>query len=390
MARVAAISDPLLEWRREFPTVETTLHFVSHSLGAMPRGVDDALARYAREWRTLGIRAWEAGWFELPTRAGNLLAGLIHAEPGSVSMHENVAVAQAVALSTVDFVAPRNRLVCTAEDFPSELYLYEGLKRRGAELVRVPARSGRHVEPADVIAAIDERTAVVAISHVLFRSAQILDVRPIFERAHAVGAVTLLDAYQSVGTVPVDAPALGADFLTGGSVKWLCGGPGGGYLYAEPAHAARVRPALTGWLAHENPFEFDSGDMRPHAGARRFWTGTPGIPSYAAAMCGYEIVAAIGIAAIREKSLRQTARMIELADEYGMKLVSPRDTGLRGGTVGLDVPHAAEVCAALLANDVLLDFRPGVGLRLAPHFYTRDDEVEDVMKRVRDEVRRRA
>jgi kynureninase len=390
MSRVAAVSDPLLEWRREFPTVESTLHFVSHSLGAMPRGVEDALARYARQWKTLGIRAWEADWFELPTRAGNLLAGLLNAEQGSISMHENVAVAQSVALSTIDFRPPRNRLVCTAEDFPSELYLYQELVRRGAELVSVPAREGRRIEAADVVAAIDGRTAVVAISHVMFRTAQILDVRPIFEAARAAGAVTLLDAYQSVGTVPVDVQALGADFLTGGSVKWLCGGPGAGYLYARPAHAARVKPAITGWLAHENPFEFDSGDMRWHSGARRFWTGTPGVPSYAAAMCGYEIVAAVGVPAIRKKSLRQTERMIELADEFGLRLVSPRAAEDRGGTVGLEVPHAGEVCAALLAGDVLLDFRPGVGLRLAPHFYTRDDEVEDVMKRVRDEVRRRA
>ena len=390
MARAAAVSDPLLEWRREFPTVETTLHFVSHSLGAMPRGVEEALARYAQQWKMLGIRAWETDWFELPTRAGNLLAGLLNAAPGSVSMHENVAVAQSVALSTIDFKPPRNRLVCTAEDFPSELYLYQGLTRRGAEVVQVPARAGRRIEAADVAGRIDERTAVVAVSHVMFRTAQILDVRPIFEAAHAAGAVSLLDAYQSVGTVPVDVQALGADFLTGGSVKWLCGGPGAGYLYARPAHAASVRPALTGWLAHDNPFEFDSGEMRWHAGARRFWTGTPGIPSFAAAMCGYQIIAAIGIPAIREKSLRQTERMIQLADEFGMRLVSPRLANERGGTVGLDVPHAGAVCAALLAGDVLLDFRPGVGLRLAPHFYTRDDEVEDVMTRVHDEVRRRA
>jgi len=389
MGRASApVSDPLLGWRREFPTLETTLHFVSHSLGAMPRGVEEALARYAREWQTLGIRAWEAGWFELPTRAGNLIAGILNAPSGSISMHENVAIAQAVALSTLDFEPPRNRLICTAEDFPSELYLYEGLERRGAEVVRVPAREGRRVDPADVIAAIDERTAVVAVSHVLFRTAQILDVQPIFARARAAGAVTLLDAYQAVGTVPVDVRALRPDFLTGGSVKWLCGGPGAGYLYTRPEHAARVRPALTGWLAHEHPFAFDSGDMHWDAGPRRFWTGTPGIPSYAAAMCGYEIVAAIGVPAIRAKSLRQTARMIELADEYGLKLVSPRDETVRGGTVGLDVPHADRVCASLLADDILLDFRPGVGLRLAPHFYTTDDEVERVMSRVRDEARR--
>ena len=313
--------DALLEWRREFPTTEATLHFISHSLGAMPRGVEAALAEYARLWRTRGIRAWEEGWFELPTRAGDILATILNAPPGSISMCENVTTAEAVALSAVDFQAPRNRLVCTAEDFPSQLYFYEGLERRGAEVVRVPAREGHRIAAADVIAAIDERTAVVAISHVLFRSSQVVDVR----------ALTLIDAYQAVGTVPVDVQALDVDFLAGGSVKWLCGGPGAGYLYARPATAGRLRPAFTGWLAHEDPFAFDSGPMRWHSGARRFWTGTPAIPAFAAARCGYEIIAKIGVAAIRAKSLRQTARMIALADEYGIAVGSPRAEFERGG-----------------------------------------------------------
>jgi kynureninase len=390
MAPAAPVHDPLLEWRREFPTTETTLHFISHSLGAMPRGVEDALAHYAKVWKTRGIRAWEEEWFELPTKVGNQVGGILGAAPGTISMCENVTTAQAVALSSVDFRAPRNRLVCTAEDFPSELYLYEGLARRGAEVVRVPARGGRHIESADVAAAIDERTAVVAVSHVLFRSAQILELAPIVARAREVNAITLIDAYQSVGTVPVDVGALGVDFLTGGSVKWLCGGPGAGYLYARPETAARLAPAFTGWMAHENPFAFDSGPMRHDPGPRRFWTGTPGIPAFLAARCGYEIVAEIGVAAIRQKSLRQTGRMIALADEYGLPVGSPREAQVRGGTVCFDVPNAGEVCAALLATDILLDYRPGVGLRLAPHFYTRDDEVDAVMKRVRDEVRKRA
>ena len=382
--------DTLLEWRSEFPTVEATLHFISHSLGAMPRGVEEALRRYAQVWKARGIRAWEEGWMALPSELGDLLAGIIGAEPGSVTMFENVTLAQAVALSAIDFTPPRRRLVCTEEDFPSVLYLYEGLVRRGAEVVRVGARDGHRIEEADVVAAIDERTAVVAISQVLFRTSRVLDLEPIVARAHAVGARVLIDAYQAVGTVPVDVRALGVDFLTGGSVKWLCGGPGAGYLYCDPRLAPRLEPAITGWFAHERPFDFDPGPMRPHEGARRFWTGTPGIPSFAAARPGYEIVTRIGVAAIREKSLRQTERMIGLADEYGLKVVSPREVKGRGGTVVLDVPRAKAVCAALLASDVLLDHRPGVGLRLAPHFYTRDDEVDLAMRRVRDEVRKAA
>ena len=382
-------ADPLLAWRDEFPTLAHTLHFVSHSLGAMPRGVETALGHYAELWRQRGIRAWEEEWFELPTRVGNVLASIVGAEEGSVSMHANVSDAQTVAISAVEFTPKRNRLVCTAEDFPSMLYGYEGLARlRGVDVVRVPARDRRRIHVEDVVAAIDERTALVAVSHVMFRTSQILELAPIAARARAVGAITLIDAYQSVGTVPVDVTALGLDMLSGGSVKWLCGGPGAGYLYVRPELAATLRPAVTGWMAHANPFDFDPGPMRWDPGPRRFWTGTPNVPGILAARPGHEIVARIGVEAIRAKSRRQTGRMIALADEYGFTVGAPRDARERGGTVVLDVPSAERVCHALLAADVLLDHRPGVGLRLAPHFYTRDDEVDEVMRRVRDEVRR--
>jgi len=386
---VTASTDPLLAWREEFPTLRHTLHFISHSLGAMPRGVEASLGHYAEMWRERGIRAWEEEWFELPTRAGDVLASIIGGEGGSIGFHSNVTVAQTVALSAVDFTPPRDTLVCTAEDFPSMLYLYEGLaRRRPVKLCTVAARAHRRVQVEDVVAAIDERTALVAISHVLFRTAQILDLAPVVRRAREVGALTLIDAYQSVGTVPVDVRALGVDMLSGGSVKWLCGGPGAGYLYVRPELASTLRPAVTGWMAHEHPFEFDSGPMQWHDGPRRFWTGTPGIPAILAARPGHEIVARVGVEAIRAKSLRQTSRMLALADEYGFPVVSPREHALRGGTVVIDVPEAETVCHALLAADVLLDFRPGVGLRLAPHFYTRDDEVDEVMRRVREEVKR--
>ncbi len=384
----APAHDPLLEWRPEFPTVESTLHFVSHSLGAMPRGVEESLRLYAQTWKSRGIRAWEEGWFAEPTRIADLLGTILGAEPSTIALCENVTIAQSIALSAVSFAPPRDTLVCSAEDFPSMLYLYEGLTRRGVRLVRVPARDGRAIDEADLVAAIDERTAVVAISHVLFRTARILDLEPIVRRAREVGALTLIDAYQSVGTVPVNVQSLGVDLLTGGSIKWLCGGPGTGYLYAAPGVRDRLEPALTGWMAHERPFDFDSGPTRRDASARRFWTGTPGLPSFAAARPGYEIVARIGVEAIRAKSLRLTERMIGWADEYGFPLQSPREPERRGGTVAMDVPNAERVCARLLASDVLLDYRPGVGLRLAPHFYTRDDEVDAVMKRVREEAGR--
>ncbi len=377
--------DRLLDWRSEFPTLESTLHFISHSLGAMPRGVAESLRGYTDTWTARSIRAWEEQWFDLPARLGDTLGRILGAAPGSVSIHPNTTLAQASALSALDFTPPRHRLVCSAEDFPSMLYLYEGLTRRGVEVVRVEARAGRVVHEEDVIAAIDERTALVALSQVLFRTSQVLDVAPIVRHAHARGAKVMLDSYQAVGTVPVDVAALDVDLLAGGTIKWLCGGPGVGYLYASPKLTPPLRPALTGWMAHERPFDFEEA-MRWSEGARRFQTGTPSIPAVLAAQPGVEIVASIGVDAIREKSLRLTERMIGWADEHGLRVGSPREPERRGGTVVLDVPESAAVCRALLEAGVMLDHRPGVGVRLAPHFYTREDEVGRVMTMVQREV----
>jgi kynureninase len=352
----------------------------------MPAESEAALVEYANTWATRGIRAWEERWMGVPTEVAGSLEQLLQATPGSISLHPNVTVAQAVALSCLEFTPPRNRLVCTAEDFPSVLYLYEGLARRGAEIVRVPAREGRQVDEADLLAAIDERTAVFAASHVTFRTSQLLDLAPVLAHARAMGAISLVDAYQSVGIVDVELPRLEPDLLTGGAIKWLCGGPGTGYLYVSPRLHAQLHPALTGWFAHEEPFTFSSEPHRLHPGERRFWNGTPCIPAYLAARAGFAIAAEIGGEALRDKSLRLTGRLLELADEHDLAVVSPREPARRGGTVCLDVPNAERVCARLLATDVLLDHRPGVGIRLAPHHYTRDDEVEEVMTRVRAAV----
>ncbi len=386
MSTTPITSDPLLAWRTRFPSVEGVLHFASHTMGAMPAEAETALSEYTAAWGERGVRAWDEGWLHVPAEVAGSVEQLVQAEPGSISLHPNVTLAQAVALSCLEFPPARNRVVCTAEDFPSELYLYEGLARRGAEIVRVPARTGRSIEEADLLAAIDERTALVAVSHVLFRTSQLLHLAPVLAHARAMGALTLVDAYQSVGIVDVDVQALAPDLLTGGSIKWLCGGPGTGYLYVSPRVHARLEPALTGWFAHEQPFAFDSGPHRLHEGERRFWNGTPCIPAYLAARAGFAIAAEIGGDALREKSLRLTGRMIALADEHGFALGSPREEARRGGTVCLDVPNADKVCARLLASNVLLDHRPGVGIRLAPHHYTRDDEVDEVMSRVRAAV----
>jgi kynureninase len=368
--------DPLLALRGEFPILEFTTYLVSNSLGAMPRSVPARLAEYAEQWASLGVRAWAKGWWEMPLALGDEIAPLIGAAPGTVAMVPTVTFAQAVVLSSLTFSPHRDTIVMSALDFPSVRYMYDELAPKlGARVVVVPSDDGISIDEQRICAAIDERTALVAISHVLFKSAYIVDAARIAAHAHRMGALVSLDAYHSVGVVPVDVQAIGADFLTGGVLKWLCGGPGGCFLYASPDMSAHHAPALTGWQAHAHPFAFE-GDMEYAAGAARWLGGTPVIPALYANAEGPRIVKRAGIAAIRAKSMRQTARLVELADAHGYPVSAPRDPSRRGGTVAFDVPHGAEVAQALLARDVIIDYRPGAGIRVAPHFYTTDDEVE--------------
>lgn len=369
-------SDPLLAFRGEFPILERTNYLVSNSLGAMPRGVPDRLAEYADAWAEHGVRAWARGWWEMPGSVGDVIAPLIGASAGEVVMLPNVTIAQASVLSALEYRPPRNRIVMTALDFPSVRYVYDGLARRlGAEIVVVDSDDGIRIDEARLLEVIDERTALVAISHVLFRSAYILDVARIARHAHEAGALVSLDSFHSVGVMPVDVKRIGADFLSGGVLKWLCGGPGGCFLWTDPAVTEQYAPSFTGWQAHARPFAFEP-DMEYAAGAFRWLNGTPPIPALYAALEGPQIVRRAGLEAIREKSMRQTSRLIELADEQGYPVHAPRDPARRGGTVAFDVPHGYEVAQYLLARNILVDYRPGAGIRIAPHFYTRDDELE--------------
>ena len=369
-------ADPLLRFRDEFPILATTTYLVSNSLGAMPRAVPARLAQYAEQWATRGVRAWAQGWWEMPVKVGDEIAPLIGAGPGEIAMAPTVSGAQAQVFSALDYKAGRDTIVMSALDFPSVRYVYDELATRlGARIVVVPSDDGIGLDEERLIAAIDERTALVAISHVLFRSAFVVDVARVAAHAHRMGALVSLDAYHSVGVVPVDVQALDVDFLTGGVLKWLCGGPGGCFLWVRPEVSARLAPALTGWQAHEHPFAFEP-EMEYAQGAWRWLGGTPVIPALFAATAGPRLVRDAGMEAIRAKSVRQTSRLIELADARGFRVAAPREPARRGGTVAFDVPHAREVAQALLAREVIVDYRPGAGIRVAPHFYTSDDELE--------------
>ncbi len=376
--------DPLLRWRDEFPILSRCTYLVSNSLGAMPRAAAQRLQDYADTWASRGVKAWAEGWWEMPVKVGDEIAPLIGAGPGEVAMVASVSAAQGAILSALDFRGPRDTVVMTGLDFPSVRYVSDALAPKlGARVVAVPGTAdGLDVEIDRIVAAIDERTALVAVSHVLFRSATILDVAPIVAKARAVGALVALDAYHSVGVIPVDVRGLDIDFLTGGVLKWMCGGPGGTFLWVRPG--LDLAPALTGWQAHAHPFAFDA-TMDYAEGAWRWLGGTPQIPALHAAVEGPRILRAAGIEAIRAKSRRQTARLIELADARGYPVSALRDPARRGGTVAFDVPHGYEVAQALLARDIVIDYRPGAGIRVAPHFYTSDEELEAAVAAI-DEI----
>jgi kynureninase len=373
------VNDPLLGFREEFPILATTNYLVSNSLGPMPKRVPQRLAEYTRAWGELGVRAWATDWWERPVSVGNEIAPLIAAGESEVVMMPNVSLAQSAVISAMDFSGERDTIVTTSLDFPSVRYATAALAQRfGARVVVVRSDDGITIDEDELFAAIDERTRLVSVSHVAFRSAFVVDVDALARRAHSMGAFVSVDAFHSVGTVPVDVKRSEIDFLTGGVLKWLCGGPGACFLYVSPEVRDALEPALTGWMAHSRPFAFEE-TMEYAAGPFRFLNGTPAIPALYAAAEGPRIVKRAGVDRIREKSMRLTSRLVELADERGYEVTAPRDAKRRGGTVAIDVPHGYEVAQHLIAAGILVDYRVGAGVRVAPHFFNTDDEIESCM-----------
>jgi kynureninase len=379
------MTDDLLRYRAEFPILERTTYMISNSLGAMPRGVADSLLSYCDIWATRGVRAWEEKWWGMTREVGDEIGALMNAPSASVSVHQNVTLCQAVVASCFDFSGRRNKVVYSDMNFPSVMYFWEAQRSRGARVHMVRTDDGVHVPTERLLEAIDEETLLVPVSHVVFRSSFIKDIKAIVEKAHRVGAQVVMDTFQSLGNVPVDVQALNVDFCTGGVLKWLCGGPGTAYLYVRPDLAGKLEPELTGWFAHENPFGFEIGANKYGEPPYRFIQGTTNVPGYYAALPGLKIIREAGVERIREKSKKMTARLIELADQRGWKVNAPRDPELRGGTVAIDMPNSYDVCQELLRRDVLVDFRPRAGVRFSPHFYNTLPEIDRAIQTV-DEI----
>lgn len=375
--------DALLQWRGEFPILSTCTYLISNSLGAMPRAVYARLHDYADTWATLGVRAWGAKWWHLKVEVGDKIAPLMGAPAGSVLVHENASIANSILFSAMDFSGMRrNKVIASDMDFPSDVYTLRRMMPPHMQVHTVKSRDGITLPVDELLDAIDQRTRLVSLSHVLFRSAYILPAQAIVEKAHSVGAQVLLNGYHSVGVIPVDVTALNVDFYVGGTLKWLCGGPGGVFLYVRPDLLKTLDPKITGWFAHQQPFAFDVDNFVLREDSYRLANGTPGIPSLYAIQPGIEIIAQVSVEAIRQKSIRQTAQIIDLADQAGYTVNSPREAETRAGTVTIRPDHAYEVSRELIARNFVVDYRENAGIRIAPHFYNSDAEIVETMAAV--------
>ena len=365
--------------RKDYPILDKRTYLVSHSLGAMHRGAHDGLAGYLESWSSRGVGAWYE-WIDELARVADLVGVLIGAPPGSTVMRANVAVALGDIASAIDFSGRRNKVVYSSLEWPGSHYLWKGHERYGAQVEVVPGEpDGVHLDVQRLVDAIDERTAVVPISHVLFRTSTLVDVRPVVERAHEVGALFVLDCYQSVGAVPFDVTELDVDVAVGGSVKFLCGGPGNGFMYVAPRVVDRLRPARVGWFGHNTPFEFVFDEMDYAAGVNRFMGGTPNVPATYIAASSYAALGKIGIPRIRERSQVLTQGLVDGALARGFAVRSPLEAAQRGGHVTIDPGDAQRVHDELNARGFSVDFRPGVGIRVGPHFYNTADECAAVL-----------
>jgi kynureninase len=378
----------LLATRSEFPSLAKGVHLVSHSLGAMPARTRTDIARFLDEWENDSILSWGEHWLPAVRSLGDVMARVLGVAPGTVCVLPNVSIAQAIIASCFTFEGKRRRVVYDDLNFSTVHYVWREQARRGAEIVVVKADDGVHPPTEKLLAAIDERTLIVPISHVLFRSSGMYDARRVIERAHSVGAMVLLDVYQSAAVVPLELAEWGCDLACGGSVKWACGGPGAAYLYVRPDLAQTLEPMFAGWFSHAEPFAFDMGPMRWAEGAWRMIGGTMPIPSVAIAQAGWETIARLGVERIRAKSLRQTRLLRELVDARGFTVNTPADDDEHGGTVCFDFPDGEAVSRELVRRRFFHDHRPRSGLRVSPHFYTADDELRAFMEAL-DDVRKR-
>jgi kynureninase len=363
--------------RSHFPLLDERVYFASQCLGPTPAAMFDDLEAYRRSvlLRKRAIPEWIGRIEELTA----LLESLINAPPGSVALRDGATSAQAAIAAAIEPVEGRNRIVISSLDFHSTRYLWTAQRRRGFEVVELSPADELAVRAADYAAAADDRTAIVEAALVSPRTGALVDARALIRTAHEHGAIAVLDAYQAVGVVPIDVQELDADVIVGGTHKWLGGGGTGlAFLYVRPTLAEKLEPVYPGWVGHASIGSF-SDEWLPAVGARRFQVGFPAMEPIYTARAGLRLALEIGVPRIRARSLELTARIIERADAHGLRVTTPRRPEARGGILCIDTPRAEPIAESLEERGIDVDYRPGAGIRLAPHFCHREDECDKVI-----------
>jgi kynureninase len=363
------------QWREQFPILADSTYLVSHSMGAAPLRARESLETYWDEWASDAPEAWER-WLPRIGEIADGIGAIIGAAPGSVFLGPNVSILQATLGSCIDFSGDRNEVVYESLQFPSLTYVWREWERYGAVNRIVDSDDGRTIPTERIVEAITEKTALAVLSHAYYVSGALADVRAIQAHCRQVGALLCVDAYQTTGIYPYDVTQWDLDIVTGGSHKWLCGGPGCGWIYVKPSLTQELCPALTGWMAHERPFAFEPSPIVYAESMYRFGHGTPTIPGYVAAAPGHEIIRTIGVPQIREHNVRLTDKIVAMSLERGLVVKTPLESERRTGWIGIDFDGSETACRQLVAQRVFVDYRPTCGIRLGPHFYTGDDEIE--------------
>lgn len=382
----ATLTATRARFRERFPILENSTYLVSHSMGAAPLAAKDALDAYWNDWAQDGPEAWERWLPQIGTIADGI-GELIGAPAGSMFLGPNVSVLQAALGSSLQFTPARNEVVYEALQFPSLTYVWTEFARYGAQIKVIPSDDGRTIATERITGAITEKTVIAVLSHAYYVSGALCDIAAVQAHCRKTGTLLMVDAYQTTGTYPYDVTEMDLDIVTGGSHKWLCGGPGCGWIYVKPSLHATFEPLVTGWMAHARPFAFEPAPMTWAPSMYRWGTGTPTIPGYVVAKPGHEIIKEAGIAAIREHNVRLTTQIAQRALERELTVNTPLDPTRRTGWIGIDFEGSEAVYKQLIDARVFVDYRPGCGIRVSPHFYTGDADIDAFFETL-DRIRR--
>jgi kynureninase len=359
--------------RTEFPLLDRFIYFNACSLGPLPERGRAALARYAQDWDEKGTPVWFSDWLPLLATFRDRVGDLLQAPPGTTAIAPSVSVALTTLATGLPLRPGRNKVLIGELDFPT--IGHQWLSRPGYEVEFVPSADGMTIPPSAFAERIDDRTALVATTHLFYTTGYLQDVRAIADAAHARGALCVIDGYQTCGCVPLDVEAMGCDAFVGGCLKWLSGGPGNAFLYVRPELIQQVRPQGTGWFATRDPFSFTLQELVFADDARRLETGTWAMPSHYAGLAGLELILEVGVANIQERLRDLTSRILERCDAAGVRTFTPRERERRCGIVTLECERPEEVESQLHAAGVIVDSRPG-RIRLSPHWCVTEDELE--------------